>query len=153
MRNRALIACLLLAAVTSTIYATDLAVIVHPNNPVRAMTLAEFGRILRGKSTTWPTGRTVTIVLRGLDVPVMKFLVEKAMGVGVAEAKTILTDPARKTTSPVVFADTDADVIKIVAANSSAIGIIDVYSITGGVKVIKIDDKQPFDPGYVLKGH
>jgi hypothetical protein len=32
------------------------------------------------------------------------------------------------------------------------VGVIDVYNITGGVKVIKIDDKQPFDPGYVLKG-
>jgi hypothetical protein len=28
-----------------------------------------------------------------------------------------------------------------------------VYNITSGVKVIRIDDKQPFDPGYVLKGH
>ena len=42
--------------------------------------------------------------------------------------------------------------VKAVEASSNAIGIIDVYNITGGVKVIKIDEKQPFDPGYVLKG-
>jgi hypothetical protein len=30
---------------------------------------------------------------------------------------------------------------------------VDVYNISGGVKVIRIDEKQPFDPGYALKGH
>jgi hypothetical protein len=40
-----------------------------------------------------------------------------------------------------------------VEGNAVAIGVIDVYNITGGVKVVKIDDKQPFDPGYALKGH
>jgi hypothetical protein len=41
----------------------------------------------------------------------------------------------------------------VVQAKSAAIGVVDVYNITSGVKVVKIDDKQPFDPGYVLKGH
>jgi hypothetical protein len=47
----------------------------------------------------------------------------------------------------------DEDIVKTVEANPTAIGIVDVYNITSGVKVIRIDDKQPFDPGYVLKGH
>ena len=38
-------------------------------------------------------------------------------------------------------------------SSPGAIGVVDVYNITSGVKVIKIDDKQPFDPGYILKGH
>ena len=53
---------------------------------------------------------------------------------------------------PVVFAQSDEEVLKIVEGNAGAVGVIDVYNITGGVKVLKIDDKQPFDPGYVLKG-
>jgi hypothetical protein len=42
--------------------------------------------------------------------------------------------------------------VRIVEGNPGAIGIIDVYNVTGGVKVVKIEEKQPFDPGYVLKG-
>jgi len=63
-----------------------------------------------------------------------------------------LNDASRKTVVPVVFAESDDEVMRIVGGNAGAIGVIDVYNITGGVKVLKIDDKQPFDPGYVLKG-
>ena len=66
--------------------------------------------------------------------------------------KNLLNDPSRKSSVPVVFAESDEEVMKIVGGNAGAVGVIDVYNITGGVKVVKIDDKQPFDPGYVLKG-
>jgi len=82
----------------------------------------------------------------------MKFIIEKVMGVDVEQGKTILSDPTRKSASQVVFLNSDEEIVKAVEANPTAVGIVDVYSITGGVKVIKIDEKQPFDPGYVLKG-
>jgi hypothetical protein len=34
-----------------------------------------------------------------------------------------------------------------------AVGVVDVYSITGGINVLKIDGKVPLDPGYVLHGN
>ena len=69
------------------------------------------------------------------------------------EGRAILNEPGRKTTVPVVFVSSDEEVVRVVEANSAAIGVVDVYNITSGVKVVKIDEKQPFDPGYVLKGH
>ncbi|HYL45798.1 MAG TPA: hypothetical protein VEU52_02115 [Candidatus Limnocylindrales bacterium] len=153
MRNRVLIFSLLLvAAVATAAYATEFAVIVNPSNPVRAMTLVEFGKILKGKSPMWPTGRNVAIVLRDPGSPGMKFVIEKVMGVGAEEGEKLLSDTHRAA-APVTFAQSDAEIVKIVESNPSAIGIVDVYNISGGVKVIRIDEKQPFDPGYVLKGH
>lgn len=153
MRIRSLIVSVLLIAAAAGAYATDFAVIVHPSNPVHAMTLAELGRMFKGKSATWPTGRNVTLILRDPGQPAMKFVIEKVMGMGPDEGKTLLTDGSRKSTAPVVFVPTDQDVVKAVEASPGAMGIVDVYNITGGVKVIKIDEKQPFDPGYALKGH
>lgn len=153
MRNRLLIVSALLMSLAAGAFATDYAVIVHPSNPVRAMTLAELGRMFKGKSVTWPTGRNVTLVLREPSQPAMKFVIERVMGVGAEEGKAILTDVSRKATASVVFVPSDADVVKAVEASPGALGIVDVYNINGGVKVIKIDEKQPFDPGYVLKGH
>ncbi|MGH9712089.1 MAG: substrate-binding domain-containing protein [Candidatus Acidiferrales bacterium] len=153
MRKRVLIVGAVLMAVAVGAFATDFAVIVHPSNPVHAMTLGELGKMFRGKSTTWPTGRNVTLVLRDPEQPGMRFVIEKVMGVGPDEGKTILTDGSRKVSAPVVFVPTDQDVVKAVEASPGAMGIVDVYNITGGVKVIKIDEKQPFDPGYALKGH
>jgi ABC-type phosphate transport system substrate-binding protein len=153
MKRRVLIlASLLVAAVATAVYATEFAVIVNPSNPVRAMSLLDFGKMLKGKSA-WPSGRNVAIVLRDPGSPGMKFVIEKVMGVAAEEGEKLLTDTAHRTTSPVTFAQSDAEIVKIVESNPSAIGIVDVYSISGGVKVIRIDEKQPFDPGYALKGH
>jgi len=144
---------LAVAALAVAVYATDFAVIVHPTNTVRAMTLVELGKIFKGKSVMWPSGRNITLVLREPNQPAMRFVIEKVMGVGLEEGKAALTDASRKSTSSVVFVPGDEDVVKAVEASPGALGIVDVYNITGGVKVIKIDDKQPFDPGYALKGH
>ena len=154
MKNRILIfALLLVAALATAAYATEFAVIVNPSNPVRAMTLVEFGKMLKGKSSAWPTGRNVAIILRAPDSPGMKFVIEKVMGVGSDEGEKLLSDSAHRGGSSVTFAQSDAEIVKLVEANPSAVGIVDVYNISGGVKVIRIDEKQPFDPGYALKGH
>jgi ABC-type phosphate transport system substrate-binding protein len=153
MRNRLWIVCALLLTVASLTYATDFAVIVHPSNPTHGMTLVELGKIFRGKSVSWPTGRNITLVLREPSQPAMKFVIEKILGVDPESGRAILTDATRKTGSPVVFVPGDQDVVKAVEASPGAMGIVDVYNITGGVKVIHIDEKQPFDPGYALKGH
>ena len=142
---------LLLVAVGSA-FAADFAVIVNPANPAKVMALADLGKIFKGKTSTWANGRNVTIVLREPSTASMKFIIEKVMGVDVEQGKTILSDPTRKSASQVVFLNSDEEIVKAVETNPTAVGIVDVYSITGGVKVIKIDEKQPFDPGYVLKG-
>jgi ABC-type phosphate transport system substrate-binding protein len=152
MRKRLLALGLLLVGVTAVAFATDFAVIVHSSNPIRVTTLVELGKIFKGKTHTWPNERNITIVLRDPDSAGMKFVIEKILGGTVEEGKAILNDPSRKTTVPVVFVSSDEEVIKIVESSPGAIGVVDVYNITSGVKVIKIDDKQPFDPGYVLKG-
>jgi ABC-type phosphate transport system substrate-binding protein len=155
MQNRLMAVCLLAAvAVAATaVYATDFAVIVHPNNQTKTMALADLGKIFRGKTAAWPNGRGITLVLRDPSSPAMKFIIEKVMGVSVDEGKAALTEASRgKSGGAIVFVTSDQDVVKAVEASSNAIGVIDVYNITSGVKVIKIDDKQPFDPGYVLKG-
>ncbi len=143
---------LLLLAAVGAAFATDFAVIVNPANPAKVMALADLGKIFKGKTSTWGNGRTVTIVLREPSTASMKFIIEKVMGVDVEQGKTILSDPTRKSASQVIFLNSDEEIVKAVETNPTAVGIVDVYSITGGVKVIKIDEKQPFDPGYALKG-
>jgi hypothetical protein len=34
-----------------------------------------------------------------------------------------------------------------------AVGLIDIYSITSGVNVVKVNGKLPLEPGYVLHGN
>ncbi|MGC1580005.1 MAG: substrate-binding domain-containing protein, partial [Candidatus Acidiferrales bacterium] len=91
-RFRLLVLSLLLVACASLAFATDFAVIVHPSNAAKAMSLADLGKILRAKTTSWPSGRVITVVIRDPNSPAMKFVVEKVMGVGVEEGKAILNE-------------------------------------------------------------
>jgi ABC-type phosphate transport system substrate-binding protein len=144
---------LVLVASASVALATDFAVIVNPSNSAKSMSLADLGKILREKTTTWPGGRAITVVIRDPNSPAMKYVIEKVMGMGVDEGKAILNEESRKPAAAIIFVPSDEDIVKAVETNPTAIGIVDVYNITSGVKVVRIDDKQPFDPGYVLKGH
>ena len=152
MRNRLFIFVLVLVAATSAAFATDFAVVVNPGNPVREMSLVDLGKMFKAKTSAWPGGKSITIVLREPATPAGKFVIEKVLGVSVDDGKAVLNDASRKSTVPVVFAESDEEILKIVEGNAGAVGVIDVYNITGGVKVVKIDEKQPFDPGYALKG-
>src|ERR1700693_3938285 len=111
MRKRLLILCLSLACAASLAFATDFAVVVHSSNPVRAMTLADLGKIFKAKTATWQNGRNITLVLREPDSPGMKFVVEKVLGGTAEEGKAILNEPGRKTSVPVVFVSRDAGVV------------------------------------------
>jgi ABC-type phosphate transport system substrate-binding protein len=152
MRNRWWIVCVFLLSVASVAFGTDYAIVVNPANPARALSLLELGKIFKAKTTIWPDGKGITLVLREPNSPGTKFILEKVLGGTFDEEKAVLSEPSRKTAVPVVFAASDEEVMRIVGSNAGAIGVIDVYNITGGVKVVKIDDKQPFDPGYILKG-
>ena len=153
MKKRLLMTCLMVMAATGGVYATDFAVVVNPANTTREMTLADLGKIFKAKTVAWPGGKGITLVLRDPGTPGGRFILEKVMGGTAEEDKTALSDASRKSTVPVVVAQSDDEILKIVEGNPGAIGVIDVYNITGGVKVVKIDRNQPFDPGYALKGH
>ena len=148
-----LVGALLATAAATAVYATDFAVIVHPSNQAKTMSLTDFGKILRLKTASWANGRLITVVMRDPNQPEMKFVVEKILGVNLEEGKALLVAENHRPASTLIFVPTDEDVVKAVENNPTAIGIVDVYNITSAVKVVRIDDKQPFDPGYVLKGH
>ena len=53
----------------------------------------------------------------------------------------------------VVVVSSDEAVVKKVESMPGAVGLVDVYSITGRVNVIKVGGKLPLEPGYVLHGN
>ena len=52
----------------------------------------------------------------------------------------------------IVVASSDEDLLRFVGSTRGAIGLVDVYSITHDVKVLKIDDLLPLEAGYLLRG-
>jgi hypothetical protein len=53
----------------------------------------------------------------------------------------------------IVVVESDEAVLKKVESVPGAVGLVDVYSISGGVTVLKVSGKLPLEPGYALHGN
>jgi hypothetical protein len=91
----------------------------------------------------------VTIILRDPSTPAMKVAAEKFFDASADKIKALIAaNPAY-----FVIVNSDADVIRMVESLSGAIGLIDIYSITSSVNVVKVNGKLPLEPGYALHGN
>ena len=85
----------------------------------------------------------------------MKLVLEKVYGMSKDEVKALIVSANHgRTNHPaIVVVDSDEDVVKRVGAIPGAVGLVDVYSISGGVTVVKVGGKLPLEPGYALHGN
>jgi len=135
--------------------AKDIAVIVNKGNDARSITSTELIKMCRLNARKWPGGRTVLVVMRDPSSPEMKLVLRKVYGMSAEEVRDLLAAGSHdRTRGPAfLFVDSDEVLVKMVATNPGAIGLVDVYSITGAINVLKIDGKNPLEPGYTLHGN
>ncbi len=128
--------------------ARDLALIVNKGSSVRTLTSAELGKLATASLPTWPGGGKVTFILRDPTTPAMRLALEKLFGTPDKLKSLMTSNPGY-----FVVVNTDAEVIRMVEGLAGAVGLIDIYSITGGVNVLKVNGKLPLEPGYALHGN
>lgn len=129
--------------------ARDLAVIVNKSSPVRTLTSTDLGKLANASLAAWPGGGKVTLILRDPSAPAMKIAMEKFFGATAEKIKALMAaNPGY-----FVVVNSDADVIRMVESLAGAVGLIDIYSVTSGVNVVKINGKLPLEPGYALHGN
>lgn len=146
MRNLINITALLLALAAGA-FARDTAVVVAKSNATKVLALADLTKMVK-TTKKWADGKPVMFILRDPSTPEMKTAISKVFGMTADEVKTLIAQNKQS----FVIVSTDADVVKAVQANPNAIGLTDVYSITSGVNVLKLDGKMPLEPGYALHG-
>ena len=134
--------------------AKDIALVSNKATHVGDMSLAELVKICKGQTVHWPDGKPVSLVTRDPALPEMKLVVEKVYGAPKEEVMTIIANAnhVRVNHPAVIIAESDDAVVKKVEATPGAVGLVDVYAITGGVTVVKINGKLPLEPGYLLHG-
>jgi hypothetical protein len=130
----------------------NMAVVVTASSKLSDVSLADLVKLCKGTQKTWPDGKTFTLVMRDPQTPEMRVADEKLFGVEPAEMKALI---AKLNESRVLVrvVESDDDLLRTVASIPGAAGIVDVYSINSSVKVLRLDNKLPFDIGYPLKGN
>jgi hypothetical protein len=129
--------------------ARDLAVIVNKSSQVRTLSSTDLVKLANASMAAWPGGGKVTLILRDPSAPAMKIAMEKFFGTTAEKIKAVMA------ANPGFFVvvNSDAEVIRMVESLSGAVGLIDIYSITSGVNVVKVNGKLPLEPGYALHGN
>lgn len=133
----------------------DLALISNKSSEVVGMTLPELVKVCKGQVSRWPDGKPVTFITRDPGTPEMKLMLEKIYAMSKDEVKEVIADAnhGRADHPAIIVVESDQAVVKKIESNPGAIGLVDVYSISGRVKVVKVGGKLPLEPGYALHGN
>jgi ABC-type phosphate transport system substrate-binding protein len=133
----------------------DLALVSNKSNDVEAITLPELAKVCKGQVSHWPDGKPVSFITRDPAAPEMKLLLEKVYGMSKDEVKATIASAnhSRANHPAIVLVESDEEVVKKVESVPGAVGLVDVYSISGGVTVVKVGGKLPLESGYLLHGN
>jgi ABC-type phosphate transport system substrate-binding protein len=129
--------------------AKQLAIVADKENSTNNVKAADLANILSGKTKNWADGKPVKIILRDPSSRDMELVFRRVLNMTPEQVRALMQ--ARP--GLIVIADSDDAVLRFVSATRGAVGIVDLYSLTKDVNVVKIDGKLPFDVGYLLKGN
>jgi len=146
---------LVLAALAGPAAAKDVALISNKSNLVPTMALADVVKVCRGQVGHWPDGKPVTIIMRQPGSADLKIVEEKIYALSSQDVRELITSAnhSRSDRPAIILGSSDEEVIRKVESMPGAVGLVDVYSITGAVSVVKIGGKLPLEPGYPLHGN
>jgi ABC-type phosphate transport system substrate-binding protein len=150
-----LLTLMLFAGMILPVHAKDIALVANKAGGVDSITMVDLVKVCKGQTSRWPDGKPVTVILREPGSPDMKVLVEKVYGVSVDELRDLIAtaNHGRANHPAIIVVNTDEDIIHRVQSTPGTVGMVDVYSITGAVTVVKIGGKLPLEPGYPLHGN
>jgi hypothetical protein len=138
----------LAACLGASCEAKHLAVIVEKNNSVASLSSADLLKVFKFDRAKWPDGKNIVLVLRDPSTPEMQTAINSLYHMQPAEFKSLLASH----TKAVIMVTSEDEMLKAVAAIPGAVGLVDVYSITERVKVVRVDGKLPLEQGYPIKG-
>ena len=147
-------ACWLVCAISSAA-AKDVALVSNKGNGLQSITMVDLARICKGQMNRWSDGRPVTVVILDPETSGMKIVLHKVYEQSPDEVKALIASAnhGRANHPAIVVATSEQDLVRKVESIPGAVGLVDVYSITSGVTVVKIGGKNPFEPGYPLHGN
>jgi ABC-type phosphate transport system substrate-binding protein len=144
-----------LGLLVATAAAKDMALISNKGNSLPPIALADLTKICKGQLNRWPDGKPVTIVMHQPGTADLKIVEDKVYSATSEDVRELITaaNHNRADRPAIVLGNSDEEIIHKVESTPGAVGLVDVYSITGAVQVVKIGGKLPLESGYPLHGN
>lgn len=144
-----LVLLLCVAGLPCALQAGQLAVIADNANPTTNLTATDLMKIFTAHSRIWPNGKPIIVVMRDPSSTDMQLVLRKLLNMTSEQAHAFI----QVHHDAIVVAASDDAILQFVSASQGAIGVVDLYSLTQDVKVVKVDGKLPVEQGYLLRGN
>ena len=135
--------------------AKDMALVSNKSNGVTDVSMSELVKICKGQTSRWPKGKPVTLFSLNPASNEMRMVLEKVYGMSSDEVGALIAtaNHGRANHPAIVVVNSDKNLVEAVESTPGAVGLVDVYSITGGVTVLRVESKLPLEAGYPLHGN
>ena len=128
--------------------AKNVAVVVPKSNSTGNISSTELAKFFASGSRKWGDGRSVVLVLPGgVSSEDAELAVQRIFKMDQPGARKFLATHK----DLFITASSELDVLKTVESTPGSIGLVDVYSITSTINVLKVDGKLPLEQGYLLR--
>jgi ABC-type phosphate transport system substrate-binding protein len=146
---------LVVAGLMAAANAKDIALVSNKSNGVSEVSMPELVKICKGQTNRWPQGKPVTLFSLNPLSPEMKLVLEKVYGMSGDAVSALITNAnhGRASHPAIVVVNSEKALVEAVEATPGAVGLVDVYSITGGITVMRVENKLPLEAGYPLHGN
>ena len=148
-RRRILLLLALVASLPGAVQAKRFAIVADKSNTTSNVTAAELVKIFSARKGSWPDGKPITVVMRDPSSADMQLVLRKLLHMTPEQARTFI----QAHRDVIMVAESDDAVLRFVSTSRGAIGVVDLYSLTQDVNVLKIDGKLPVEQGYLLRGN
>jgi ABC-type phosphate transport system substrate-binding protein len=148
-KGRLLLLLLWVASLPCAVQAKQFAIVADKTNTTSNLTAAELVKIFNAHSHTWPDGKPITLVMRDPSSAEMQLVLRKLLNMTAEQARAFV----QAHRDLIMVADSDDAVLRFVSTSHGALGVVDLYSLTQDVNVLKIDGKLPVEQGYLLRGN
>jgi ABC-type phosphate transport system substrate-binding protein len=129
--------------------AKQLAIVADTANTTSNLSATDLIKIFNAHTRSWPDGRPIKIAMRDPSSADMLLVLRKLLNMTPEQVRGFV----QAHRDVIVVADSDDAVIHFVSTTHGALGVVDLYSLTKGVNVMKIDGKLPVEQGYLLRGN
>jgi|SRR5277367_6445877 len=149
VKKQGILLTLVWLAATSGALAKQLVVVADRQSTTTNIKASELANIFTAHTRTWPDGKPIKIVMRDPSSEDAQLVLRRILNMTTDQARSFI----QAHPGVIVVADSDDAILHFVSNNRGAIGVVDLYSLTKDVNVVKIDGKLPLEPGYLLKGN
>lgn len=148
-KSLVILALICLVSAPDLAQAKQLVVVTDKASTTTNIKAADLASIFNARIRTWQDGKAITLVMRDPASEDAQLILRRILNMTSDQARTFIQSHP----GVVVVAESDDAILHIVSNTRGAIGVIDLYSLTKDVNVVKIDGKLPLEPGYLLKGN